>query len=285
MKISKKTVKEYAIITIGVLLLAISLEYFYYPNDIAAGGISGLALVINKVTGMPQGLFMNIANVILFILAFWLIGGSFGGRSLYAAFGLSISISLIESFLPTFAITNNMLLATIFGSVIGAFGIALVFSQNSSTGGTAIVAKILNKYLHIEIGKSLLCADCVVVLCALLVFGVDKALFGLIGVFIMGTLIDKIIDGFNSCKQLLIISEKSEEISQVIMKEIERGCTKIKGTGGYTNESVTLIYVVVNKSQFINLKKKIKEIDKKAFITVTDSKEVFGEGFLDLVEM
>ncbi|HAT4104496.1 TPA: YitT family protein [Clostridium perfringens] len=285
MKISMKTLKEYGIITLGVILLAISLEYFYYPNDIAAGGVSGLALVVNKITGISQGMFMNVANVILFALAFWLIGGSFGGRSIYAAFGLSITISLIESFLPTFAVTENMLLATIFGSVVGAFGIALVFSQNSSTGGTAIVAKILNKYLHIEIGKSLLCADCVVVVCALLVFGVDKALFGLIGVFIMGILIDKIIEGFNSCKQLLIISEKSEEISQVIMKEIERGCTKIEGTGGYSKEPVTILYVVVNRRQFISLKKKIKEIDSRAFITVNDSKEVFGEGFLDLVEM
>lgn len=284
MNLSMKILKEYGIITIGVLLLAISLEYFYYPNDIVAGGISGLALVINKVFGISQGMFMNIANLILFALAFWLIGGSFGGRSIYAAFGLSISISLIESFLPTFAITENMLLATIFGSAIGALGIALVFSQNSSTGGTAIVAKILNKYIHIEIGKSLLCADCVVVLCALLVFGIDKALFGLIGVVIMGTLIDKIIEGFNSCKQLLIISEKNEEISNVIMKEIERGCTKIQGTGAYSNSKVTMLYVVVNRGQFISLKGKIKEIDPKAFITVSDAKEVFGEGFLDLVE-
>lgn len=285
MNLSMKTLKEYGIITIGVLLLAISLEYFYYPNDIAAGGVSGLALVVNTVFGISQGMFMNIANVILFALAFWLIGGSFGGRSIYAAFGLSISISLIESFLPTFAITENMLLATVFGSAIGALGIALVFSQNSSTGGTAIVAKILNKYVHIDIGKSLLCADCVVVACALLVFGVDKALFGLIGVVIMGTLIDKIIEGFNSCKQLLIISEKSEEISQVIMKEIERGCTKIQGTGAYSNESVTMLYAVVNRRQFISLKGKIKEIDSKAFITVSDAKEVFGEGFLNLVEI
>ncbi|ELC8443268.1 YitT family protein [Clostridium perfringens] len=285
MKISVKTLKEYGIITIGVILLALALEYFYYPNDIAAGGISGLALVINKVTGMSQGMFMNIANVILFALAFWLIGGNFGGRSIYAAFGLSFSISLIESFLPTFAVTENMFLATIFGSVVAACGIALVFSQNSSTGGTAIVAKILNKYLHIDIGKSLLCADCVVVVCALLVFGVDKALFGLIGVFIMGTLIDKIIEGFNSCKQLLIISEKNEEISQVIMKEIDRGCTKIEGTGAYSKKNVTILYAVVNRRQFISLKKKIKEIDPKAFITVNDAKEVFGEGFLDLVEI
>lgn len=285
MNSSIKTLKEYGIITIGVLLLAISLEYFYYPNDIAAGGVSGLALVVNTVFGISQGMFMNIANVILFALAFWLIGGSFGGRSIYAAFGLSISISLIESFLPTFAITENMLLATVFGSLIGALGIALVFSQNSSTGGTAIVAKILNKYFHINIGKSLLCVDCIVVVCALLVFGVDKALFGLIGVVIMGTLIDKIIEGFNSCKQLLIISEKSEEISQVIMKEIDRGCTKIQGTGAYSNESVIMLYAVVNRRQFISLKSKIKEIDSKAFITVSDAKEVFGEGFLNLVEI
>lgn len=282
---NKKIFKEYGIITIGVLLLAICLQYFYAPNDIVAGGVSGLAVVVNKITGMSLGLFMNIANVILFGLAFFLIGGDFGGRSIYAAFGLSISLTILEKIFPPYVATNNILLATIFGSVVGAFGIALVFSQNASTGGTAIVAKILNKFFHIDIGKSLLYADCVVVVAAVFVFGIDKGLFGLIGVFIMGTLIDKIIDGFNSCKQLLIISKESEKIAKVIMKEINRGCTKINGVGAYSNEMVTMLYVVVNRKEFIRLKRKIKEIDPKVFMTINDVKQVFGEGFGDLVEM
>lgn len=282
---NKKIFKEYGIITIGVILLAICLQYFYAPNDIVAGGVSGLAVVVNKITGMSLGLFMNIANVILFGLAFFLIGGDFGGRSIYAAFGLSISLTILEKIFPPYVATNNILLATIFGSVVGAFGIALVFSQNASTGGTAIVAKILNKFFHIDIGKSLLYADCVVVVAAVFVFGIDKGLFGLIGVFIMGTLIDKIIDGFNSCKQLLIISKESEKIAKVIMKEINRGCTKINGVGAYSNEMVTMLYVVVNRKEFIRLKRKIKEIDPKVFMTINDVKQVFGEGFGDLVEM
>lgn len=282
---NKKIFKEYGIITIGVILLAICLQYFYAPNDIVAGGVSGLAVVVNKITGMSLGLFMNIANVILFGLAFFLIGGDFGGRSIYAAFGLSISLTILEKIFPPYVATNNILLATIFGSVVGAFGIALVFSQNASTGGTAIVAKILNKFFHIDIGKSLLYADCVVVVAAVFVFGIDKGLFGLIGVFIMGTLIDKIIDGFNSCKQLVIISKESEKIAKVIMKEINRGCTKVNGVGAYSNEMVTMLYVVVDRKEFIRLKRKIKDIDPKVFMTISDVKQVFGEGFGDLVEM
>ncbi|MGL5245106.1 MAG: YitT family protein [Sarcina sp.] len=282
---SKKVIKEYAIITLGVVLLAIGLEYFYYPNDIVAGGVSGLAKIVNSQFGMSPSTFMNIANVILFTLAFILIGGSFGGRSIYAAFGLSMSLTILESMFPKGAVTNNMLLATVFGSIVSAFGIALVFSQNASTGGTAIIAKILNKFFHIDIGKSLLLADCIVIILALFTFGVDKGLFGLMGVVIMGTLVDYVIDGFNSCKQVMIISSKSDEIADMIMNDIERGCTKLSGIGAYSKEPITVLYVVINRRQFITLKSKIREIDPKAFITVNEVKAVFGEGFIDLVEM
>ncbi|MPQ43143.1 YitT family protein [Clostridium tarantellae] len=282
---SKKIAKEYGVITLGVILLAIGLEYFYYPNDIVAGGVSGLAKIINSQFGMSPATFMNIANVILFTLAFLLIGGSFGGRSIYAAFGLSISLTILETIFPKGAVTDDMLLATIFGSVVSAMGIALVFSQNASTGGTAIIAKLFNKFFHIEIGKSLLMADCVVIVLALFTFGIDKGLFGLMGVVIMGTLIDYIIDGFNSCKQVMIISNKSDEIADVIMNEIDRGCTKLNGVGAYSKKPITVLYVVVNRRQFITLKNKIRKIDSKAFITVNEVKSVFGEGFIDLVEM
>lgn len=277
-------IKKYLLISIGVILLASALQFFYYPNDIAAGGVSGLALIVYNYTGISPGLVMNICNVILFTLAFIFIGKEFASRSIYAAFGLSIVLTIMEKLFPNVVVTNDPILAVIFGSAIAALGIAMVFNQNSSTGGTAIVAKLLNKYLKFEIGKSLLIADCFVVLLALASFGVEKALYGLISCFIIGMMIDKIIEGFNDCKQLIIISSKSSEIRDYIINTVDRGCTKVVGTGAYSNENVDILYVVVSRKEFIMIKNEIKKIDSKAFITISDTKEVLGEGFATLVE-
>lgn len=281
---NKGIIKKYLIITVGVILLSCALQFFYYPNDIAAGGVSGLALIVYNYTGISPGIVMNICNVILFTLAFVFIGKEFTSRSIYAAFGLSISLMVMEKLFPGVAITNDPILAVIFGSAIAAIGIAMVFDQNSSTGGTAIVAKLLNKYLKFEIGKSLLIADCFVVLLALASFGVEKALYGLLSCLIIGVMIDKIIEGFNDCKQLIIISSKSDEIRDYIIHSVDRGCTKIIGTGAYSNADVDVLYVVVNRKEFIMIKNEIKKIDSKAFITVSEAKEVLGEGFTSLVE-
>lgn len=281
---NNSTFKKYLLITIGVLLLAAALQFFYYPNGIAAGGVSGLALIVNTVTGIPAGIVMTICNVVLFTLAFIFIGKEFVARSIYAAFGLSIILSLLESLFPNVSITSDPILATICGSALSALGIAMVFEQNSSTGGTAIVAKLFNKYFKIDIGKSLLIADCFVVVLALVVFGVEKGLYGLLSCFILGFMIDKIIEGFNDCKQLIIITSKYDELREFILNSVDRGCTKIVGKGAYSNEDVTILYVVVSRKEFIVLKNQIKQIDPKAFITVNDAKEVLGEGFTELVE-
>ncbi|MDD7795657.1 YitT family protein [Clostridium sp. 'White wine YQ'] len=275
----KKYFKENLLITIGILLTAIALEYFFYPNNIAAGGISGLALVLNKIFGISPGLILIIANIILFALAFMLIGGNFGGKSIYASFGLSLVLWLIEKYLSPTAVTHNLVLATVAGSVISSLGIAMVFSQNSSTGGTSIIAKIINKYLHLDIGKCLLITDFIITILAIYTFGVDLGMFGLISVFLIGSMVDKFIEGFNVCKQVFIISSKGEEIVKYILNEVDRGCTVLDGTGGYSKANNQIIFTVVNRRQFIKLKFKIKEIDPRAFITVNDVREVLGEGF------
>ncbi|MGL4450934.1 MAG: YitT family protein [Sarcina sp.] len=281
---NKNIFKKYFLITIGIVFLAVSLQFFYYPNNIAAGGVSGLALIINSYTGISPGIIMNICNIILFSLALIFIGKEFAARSVYAAFGTSIVLSILEKVFPNVVITTDPMLAVVFGSAIAALGIAMVFDQNSSTGGTAIVAKLLNKYFKMNIGKSLLMADCVVVILALITFGVEKGLYGMLSCFIMGFMIDKIIEGFNDCKQLIIVSSKYEELRAFILNSVDRGCTKIKGTGAYSNDEVSILYVVVNRKEFITLKNEIKKIDPKAFITVSDAKEVLGEGFTALVE-
>ena len=180
--------------------------------------------------------------------------------------------------------TNDLILATIFGTLISAVGMAIVFNANASTGGTDIIAKILNKFFHIEIGKSLLIVDFLVTLLGAVTFGINIGLYGLLAVIINGVVIDNIIAGFKTKSEITIISEKNKEISKFILDDLERGCTFIKGIGGFTGKDTSILYTVLDRNEFIKLKNKIKEIDKNAFITVGEVHEVMGEGFIGIDE-
>lgn len=277
-----KKLKEYGIITLGLILVIISFEFFFFPNNIASGGVSGLALVIHDMIGIDSGSVMIVCNIILFAIAFMFIGGGFGIKSIYAAFALSFALSGIEKVFTPVALTDNLMLASIFGSSLLAMGTAIMFTQDASTGGTSIIAKLLNKYMHIDIGKSLLISDSVVILLAMYTFGIELGLFGLLSVYLTGTLIDKFIDGFNSCKQVIIFTDKKELVVNYIMKDVDRGCTVFKGTGGYTGKETDVILTILGRNQFIKLKQFMKENDPHAFITVSTTTEVLGQGFQNI---
>ena len=272
-------IKEYLLTTIGVALTAIALEYFFFLCDIAAGGVSGIGLVVNKVSGLDTSIVVLVLNILLFILAFIVLGKSFGAKSIYATVMLSVFMWIIEKILKPGILTENMFLASVFGSILLGMGAAIVFHQGASTGGTSIIAAIISKFTPIGIGISVLLTDSFVCLLAISVFGVDKGLFGFFSVILIGLIIDKFIDGFNTCKQVFIITSKEKEIVNHIIKNIDRGCTVLNGNGGYTGSDVKIIYTVLNSNQFIALKKHVKEIDPAAFLTVNDSTEVLGEGF------
>ena len=272
-------IKEYLLTTIGVALTAIALEYFFFPCDIAAGGVSGIGLVVNKVSGLDTSIVVLVLNILLFILAFIVLGKSFGAKSIYATVMLSVFMWIIEKILKPGILTENMFLASVFGSILLGMGAAIVFHQGASTGGTSIIAAIISKFTPIGIGISVLLTDSFVCLLAISVVGVDKGLFGFFSVILIGLIIDKFIDGFNTCKQVFIITSKEKEIVNHIIKNIDRGCTVLNGNGGYTGSDVKIIYTVLNSNQFIALKKHVKEIDPAAFLTVNDSTEVLGEGF------
>lgn len=279
-----KKLKEYAIITFGVLLVVASFVFFFFPNNIACGGVSGLALVLHDISGIESGIIMFIANVILFGVAFIFIGGEFGIKSIYAAFGLSAILSIIEKSGVSLALTNNLILATIFGSALLAMGTAIMFTQDASTGGTSIIAKLLSKYFHIGYGMGQFISDSIVILLAMYTFGMELGLFGLLSVYLIGTLIDKFIDGFNSCKQVLIFTQEDEKVVEYINKDVDRGCTVFKGKGGYTGRENTVILTILNRRQFIQLKQFLKKEDPESFITVSPTTEVLGKGFMNLVE-
>ena len=280
----RESIKEFALITIGIFLVAISVVYFFEPNNIAAGGITGLAIVINHyIPFISIGPLVLMMDAILFIVALIVLGAKFGAKTIYSSFLLSTSMWLMQTFIPI-NITNDLILATIFGTLISAVGMAIVFNANASTGGTDIIAKILNKFFHIDIGKSLLIVDFLVTLLGAVTFGINIGLYGLLAVIINGVVIDNIIAGFKTKSEITIISEKNKEISKFILDDLERGCTFIKGIGGFTRKDTSILYTVLDRNEFIKLKNKIKEIDKNAFITVGEVHEVMGEGFMGIDE-
>lgn len=276
-----KKIREYALTTLGIVLTAIGLEYFLFPNDIAAGGVSGIALVINGITGWNISIMVFILNIILFIVAFVVLGKGFGGKSLYATVILSVVMEIIEKVFNPVMLTENMFLASFFGSALLAMGSAIVFHQGASTGGTSILAAIISKFTPLGVGTALLLNDSIICILAINVFGIDRGLFGFFSLILIGLLIDKFIDGFNTCKQVFIITSKADMVVNFINKDINRGCTVLNGKGGYTYSEVNIVYTVLSNNQFITLKNFIKENNPEAFITVNDSKEVLGLGFND----
>ena len=280
----RESIKEFALITMGIFLVAVSVVYFFEPNNIAAGGITGLAIVINHyIPFISIGPLVLMMDAILFIVALIVLGAKFGAKTIYSSFLLSTSMWLMQTFIPI-NITNDLILATIFGTLISAVGMAIVFNANASTGGTDIIAKILNKFFHIEIGKSLLIVDFLVTLLGAVTFGINIGLYGLLAVIINGVVIDNIIAGFKTKSEITIISEKNKEISKFILDDLERGCTFIKGIGGFTRKDTSILYTVLDRNEFIKLKNKIKEIDKNAFITSGEVHEGMGEGFMGIDE-
>jgi uncharacterized membrane-anchored protein YitT (DUF2179 family) len=188
----------------------------------------------------------------------------------------------IEQFFKPFALTNDLMLATIFGAAITAFGMGIIFNVNASTGGTDIIAKVLNKYFNIDVGKSLLVVDFIITLLGAVTFGLDKGFYAILSVVMNGILIDKVIEGFNKCKEVVIISTENKKISRFILEDLDRGCTYLKGIGAFSGEETRVIYAVLGRSEFIRLKQYISKIDPQAFITVGEVHEVMGEGFGDL---
>lgn len=275
--------KQWFLITIGVILVAISVEYFFAPNNIAAGGVSGLSIIINKLVPTISISAVNLVlNLILLIISFFILGKSFGNRTAITSIELSLAIWVIEAFFAPYAITEDLIIATIFGTLISALGMAIVFNNNSSTGGVDIIVKILNKFFHINIGTGILMVDCIIIFMAIIVFGVDIGLYALLSVIILGITVDRFIDGFNSCKEIMVMSSKVEEISRFIMNDLERGCTYLQGKGAFSGKEILVIYTVLGRSEFIKLKMFIKEIDMNAFISVRESYEVLGEGFREI---
>lgn len=273
--------KEFMLINLGLIMTAAGVHFFKVPNNFATGGVSGLAIVTRYFfPGLSVGPIMLIINILLLIVGFALIGSSFASKTVYSSFALSGMVWVLDRILPLYRpLTGDTMLELAFAIILPAVGSAIVFNQNASTGGTDIVAKVLNKLTNIDIGKALLLADFIITIMAGVVFGIRIGMYSLLGLIMKGFLIDTVIEGLNIRKQIVIISEKPEDVREYIIKNLHRGATIHMATGAFTNEEKKVITTIVNRRQVIPLRDYIREVDKKAFITITNSSEIIGKGF------
>lgn len=276
----KEKFKEYLMITIGMLFVVIAIQFFFIPNNITAGGVTGISVVICEyIKGLNVGLVMGVLNIFLFIIAFIFIGRDFGGKTIYAAMGISFINWAIEEFFTPMAVTNDLMLSTIAGSLFLGTGLGIAFTQDASTGGTDIIAKILNKFFHIEMGRGMQIVDIIVVIFSGITFGIEKAIYAAICVILTGIVIDKVISGYYTCHQVIIFTNKTKYIKEYIINDIDRGCTIFTGEGGYTGENKNIIYCVLERAQLMKVRKFLKENEPEAFVIVNDAHDVLGKGF------
>lgn len=280
----EKQAKEYLGIVLGALLISMGLYFFWMPSELAAGGVSGLAIVIKALLPkIPIGFIILCLDIVMFTIGFMVLGKSFGVRSIVCSFSVSILMMLLEYIFPNVGIiSKDTLIILIFGTFFIAAGQALVFNLEASSGGTDIIAKIITKYSGLNIGVALLIADLTVVVLAIGIFGIEKGLYAALGVVINSTLIDYIIEGLNVQKYLMVIpsnEEKGQAINMYILEKLERGVTIYRAEGGYSGSSKMVITTVVDRREFVALKKQIIALDEMSFVTIQNLHEVVGEGF------
>ncbi|SET06087.1 Uncharacterized membrane-anchored protein YitT, contains DUF161 and DUF2179 domains [Natronincola peptidivorans] len=281
----QQVVVEYVGITVGCALMALSLNFFLKPNTVAPGGVTGLAIVIEELTGIPLDITNLAINIPLFLGGLAVLGKTFGVKTAYSILMLS---AFIRFFIILFGegamITHDILLASIYGGVLLGVGLGAVFRFGGTTGGTDLAGAILNNYFpNMSTAKLMMILDLMVVAVAGIVGqNIETSLYSVIALYIMVKLADFIVEDLSYSKAFYIISKDSDVIGKRIIEEIGRGVTALEGRGFYTGTKKDVLMCVVNRAQVAKLKKIVYEIDKKAFIMVTTIHEVLGEGFKEI---
>ncbi len=283
MKFFKKQVLiDYLGITLGSAIMALGFTLFLIPNKIAAGGVSGLATVIYYLADIPVGVMSILLNIPIFIAAVRLLGKTFGTRTIYGIISSAFFIDLLQPIVPV--LSEDLLLAAIYGGVISGLGLGIVFNSKGTTGGTDMVARLINHYTGLSVGQGLLLADGIVVALAGIFFNIEVALYAALTIFLSSKTIDVVQEGMNISKAALIISSEQEEIRKRVISELERGITGLEGYGGYTGNSKDILLCIISRSEVAKLKHLVIQIDPEAFIIITNVHEVLGEGFKEINE-
>ncbi|WP_069998275.1 YitT family protein [Cellulosilyticum sp. I15G10I2] len=280
----RKILAEYSGMLLGALFITVGLYFFWLPSQLAAGGISGLSIVIKAILPfVPIGVIILVLDIFMFAIGFVALGKSFGLKSIICSLEIAFLMVILEFLFPDFKpLSKDVLVVLLFGALFIAIGQAIVFNLEASSGGTDIIAKIIARYSGLNIGTALVIADMTIVLLAIGIFGFEKGLYAVLGVIVTSTLIDYIISGINVQKFVTIIPSSCEttaHINTYILHTLDRGATIYHAEGAYSKEKKTVITTVMDRREFIELKRHIAGIDALAFVTVQNLHEVVGEGF------
>ena len=279
---SKNFYVDILVIIIGSFISSLGVNLFLSNAKLLSGGVTGIALILQYLWEVPSGITVFLLNIPLFFVSYKYLNKRF---TLDTAIGmLSFSTALmITKPLSTLVQVDDMLLYCIYGGVLSGIGSGLIFYRNGSTGGTDIITMVIRKkYSNFDIGQVGFAFNLIIVTVSIFIFGLPRALYTLISMFITSTILDKVLNGFTSKKLLLILTEKEDDIINYVIKDMNRGITALMAEGGYTRDKKRLLYVAVTTSQMISLKTKILRVDPKAFITIIDVSEVKGKGFVTL---
>ena len=275
---------EYMLIIIGTALMATAITSCFDAAGMVTGGFSGIAIIVKAGTkglygnGVPLWVTNLVLNVPVFILAAKIKGFSFVKKALMGDISLTVWLAV----LPAWKLSEDIFLAALYGGILQGVGIGLVFLGGGTTGGTDLLAAIIQKYMkHYSIAQVMQFVDGAVVVAGMYVFGVERALYAIIAVYLVTKVSDGIIEGLKFSKAVYIITDKPDEVSRMVMKDIDRGITGIRAKGMYSGNDKLMLFCVVGKKELVHLKEMIDEIDPKAFVIVGDAREVHGEGFIE----
>jgi uncharacterized membrane-anchored protein YitT (DUF2179 family) len=273
--------RDYLLVVIGLMLYAIGLTGFLVPNKIVTGGLAGVSVLINYSTGIPVWVSILVINCCLLVIAWFILGRKFVIKTLFGAFGLTLMIGIAEKYLTHSLLPSaDPLMASIIGTICCGAGLGLVYSVNSTTGGTDIVGAIITKYRYVSMGRGLMYVDVVIILSSWFLFqSLETIIYGLIIIAVLYYVVDLVISGSRQSVQFLIFSTKYDEIASHINSELHRGCTVIDGTGWYSKKPQKVLVVLARKTESTPIFRLVKQIDKDAFISQSNVVGVYGKGF------
>lgn len=270
--------KEYAYITVGVFIIAAAVYFFMIPSNVIVGSLSGLVIVLSHFIPIPISVMTFILNAVLLIIGFIFIGREFGAKTVYTSALLPVFLFVFEKVVPNNkSLTNDILIDTICYVLVVSVGLAMLFNANASSGGLDIAAKILNKFMHVEIGKAMTITGMCVAVSSITVYDTKSVILSILATYVNGIVIDNFIGGFNRRKRVCILSDHYEVIQKFIAQELHRGVTLYKAMGGYNREERIEIQTILTQNEYGKLLEYMHTVDVKAFVTVSTVNEVIGE--------
>lgn len=271
----KQTIKEYAVLSVGTLIIACAVYFFMIPSHVTVGSVSALAMVISNFLPLPVSAITLSMNIVLLIIGFLLIGREFGAKTVYASILLPLFLAMFEILLPNFqSLTQDPMLDVVCYILIVGIGLALLFTCNASSGGLDIVAKLMNKYLHMDLGQAMSVSGMLVALSAAFCYDKKTVVLSVLGTYFGGMIVDRFIFGMNIKRKVCIISPKLEEIKQFVLHELHSGASINELIGAYDNQPRREIVIIVDNSEYRKLMDYMKQTDPKAFMTVYSVNEV-----------